>query len=132
MMSDNYSLIAPTLFGIEGIAADEFRRMGFNNVVAENGRVCLKGGADMLARANICSRFAERILINAGQFTALSFNDLFEGNTGSAATSAYPSCPTTTISGRSGFSPSSKDSKSSDKDIEPLCIFSACSTLERP
>ena len=77
-MSDSYNLIAPTLFGIEGIAADEFRRMGFSDVVAENGRVCLKGGADMLARANICSRFAERILICVGKGRAATFTELFD------------------------------------------------------
>ena len=78
-MSDCYKLYAPTLFGIESIAADEFRRMGFEKVEAKNGRVMLEGNGDMLARANICSRFAERILINVGQFNAASFTELFEG-----------------------------------------------------
>lgn len=78
-MSDIYSLVAPTLFGIESIAADEFRRMGFSDVEAQNGRVLLKGDGDMLARANICSRFAERILINVGHFKATGFTELFDG-----------------------------------------------------
>ena len=43
-----FDLIAPCLFGIEGIAADEFRRMGFEDVVAENGRVKLSGDENML------------------------------------------------------------------------------------
>lgn len=72
------NLIAPCLFGIEGIAADEFRRMGFENVLAENGRVKLTGDNNMLVRANINSRFAERILINVGEFEALTFTELFE------------------------------------------------------
>ena len=76
---ENIKLVAPCLFGTESIAADEFRRMGFSDVVAENGRVLLSGDFNMLARANINSRFAERILINVGEFTALSFTDLFEG-----------------------------------------------------
>ena len=58
---NEFNLVAPCLFGVESIAADEFRRMGFQDVVTENGRVLLKGDANMLARANICSRFAERI-----------------------------------------------------------------------
>lgn len=78
-MGEIYSLVAPTLFGIESIAADEFKRMGFSFVTAENGRVLLKGDGNMLARANICSRFAERILINAGNFKAMSFTELFDG-----------------------------------------------------
>ena len=73
------NLVAPCLFGVESIAADEFRRMGFEDIVTENGRVLLSGGSNMLARANICSRFAERILINVGTFTATTFTELFDG-----------------------------------------------------
>ncbi|MBR2043980.1 MAG: class I SAM-dependent RNA methyltransferase [Clostridia bacterium] len=75
----NIKLVAPCLFGIEGIAADEFKRMGFTDVLAENGRVLLSGDENMLARANINSRFAERILINVGEFDALTFTELFDG-----------------------------------------------------
>ena len=75
----NINLVAPCLFGVEGIAADEFRRMGFEDVQAQNGRVMLSGQENMLARANICSRFAERILINTGEFPAVTFTQLFDG-----------------------------------------------------
>jgi len=76
---NNINLVAPCLFGVESVAADEFRRMGFENIVTENGRVLLSGNANMLARANICSRFAERILINVGEFDAVTFTELFDG-----------------------------------------------------
>jgi len=76
---DNIKMVAPCLFGAESIAADEFRRMGIDNVTAENGRVLLEGNLNMLARANINSRFAERILINMGEFDATSFTELFDG-----------------------------------------------------
>ena len=76
---EKIKLAAPCLFGIESIAADEFRRMGFEDAVAENGRVRLSGSFNMLARANICSRFAERILINLGEFSAVTFTELFDG-----------------------------------------------------
>ena len=76
---EKIKLVAPCLFGIESVAADEFRRMGFEDIVTENGRVLLQGDSNMLARANICSRFAERILINVGQFDATSFTELFDG-----------------------------------------------------
>lgn len=71
-------MVAPCLFGIEGIAADEFKRMGFEKVEAENGRVLIEGNENMLCRANINSRFAERILINMGEFEATSFTELFD------------------------------------------------------
>ena len=76
---DIINLVAPCLFGIESVAADEFRRMGFEDIITENGRVLLSGNANMLARANICSRFAERILINVGEFDAVTFTELFDG-----------------------------------------------------
>ena len=76
---DKFNLVAPCLFGVESIAADEFRRMGFEDIVTENGRVLLSGDSNMLARANICSRFAERVLINVGTFTATTFTELFDG-----------------------------------------------------
>ena len=76
---EEINLIAPCLFGTESIAADDFRRMGFSDVITENGRVKLSGDFNMLARANICSRFAERILINVGEFYASTFTELFDG-----------------------------------------------------
>ena len=74
----NIKMVAPCLFGIEGIAADEFKRMGFESVAAENGRVLLEGDENLLVRANINSRFAERILINMGEFDAITFTELFD------------------------------------------------------
>ncbi len=73
------NLAAPCLFGVESVAADEFRRMGFEKIETENGRVKLKGDLNMLARANICSRFSERIMIVLGEFNAVTFTELFDG-----------------------------------------------------
>lgn len=75
----NYELVAPCLFGVEGILSDELKRIGAQNVRAENGRVLFSGDASMIASANINSRFAERILINLGSFNATSFTELFDG-----------------------------------------------------
>lgn len=72
-------MCAPCMFGIEGILADELKRMGAVDVAAENGRVLFSGGFDMLARANIGSRYAERIQLFIGCFTAHSFEELFQG-----------------------------------------------------
>ena len=71
--------IAPCLFGIEGILSGELERMGALNVKAENGRVCFEGDLNILARANINSRYAERICINMAEFEACTFDELFEG-----------------------------------------------------
>ncbi len=76
---ERLDLTAIALFGTEGILADELKRMGAEEVVSENGRVNFKGDLNMLARVNIGSRFAERVLIRVGEFSALSFEELFEG-----------------------------------------------------
>lgn len=73
------TLCAPCLFGIEGILGDELRRMGAENVRPENGRVLFDGDEAMLARANIQSRYAERVQILMGSFHAVTFEQLFQG-----------------------------------------------------
>ncbi len=73
------TLLCPCLFGLEGILADEIKRMGGQNVAAQNGRVLFEGGIEDIARANICLRTAERVLIMLGSFTARSFEELFQG-----------------------------------------------------
>ncbi len=74
-----YHYCVPCLLGLEGLIADELREMEAQNVQAENGRVLFTGDETILARANICSRFAERIQILVGTFEAHSFEDLFQG-----------------------------------------------------
>ncbi len=69
----------PCLLGLEGLIAEELREMGAEEVNAENGRVLFSGDEHILARANICSRFAERILVLVGTFEAHSFEELFQG-----------------------------------------------------
>ncbi len=69
----------PCLLGLEGLIADELRAMDAEDVRAENGRVLFSGDEYLLARANIRSRFAERILVLVGSFEAHSFEDLFQG-----------------------------------------------------
>ena len=70
---------APCLFGLEGPVADELRRLGMSDVLADNGRVGFSGSAADLARANISLRTAERVLVEIGSFPAPSFDALFEG-----------------------------------------------------
>lgn len=78
-MNNTFQMCAPCLMGLEGIVAGELRRMDAQEVAADNGRVFFAGGEDILARANLRTRCAERILIVVGRFNALTFDELFEG-----------------------------------------------------
>lgn len=74
------TMCCPTLFGLEGIVADELRFGGkLNDVHAENGRVLFEGDENTLAWANLNLRCAERVLIRLGMFPAKTFDQLFEG-----------------------------------------------------
>ena len=42
----------PCLFGLEGLAGDELRRLDIENVRVENGRVLFSGDATAMAKAN--------------------------------------------------------------------------------
>lgn len=72
-------MTAPCLLGLEGLVSDELKQMNAENVVAENGRVFFEGNENILCRANINSRFAERILIVLDRFHACTFEELFQG-----------------------------------------------------
>ncbi len=74
-----FEFAVPTLFGLEGIAGDELRRMEMENVRVENGRVLFSGDEASLARANICLRTGERVLLVLADFEAKTFEDLFQG-----------------------------------------------------
>lgn len=71
-------MVAPCLFGLEGPVADELKFLGAENVAAENGRVFFEGDERILVRANLNSRFSERILIVLDRFKAVTFTKLFE------------------------------------------------------
>ena len=74
-----YQFCVPCLLGLEGPIADELKRLDIQNIRSENGRVYFTGGASELARANLCLRIGERVLIELGRFEARSFDELFEG-----------------------------------------------------
>ena len=75
----NFEFAVPTLFGLEGIAGDELRRLNMENVRVENGRVLFSGDKTALARANLNLRTGERVLLVLADFEAKTFEQLFQG-----------------------------------------------------
>ncbi len=74
-----FEFAVPTLFGLEGIAGDELRRLELENVRVENGRVLFSGDETALARANLNLRTGERVLLVLAEFEAKTFEQLFQG-----------------------------------------------------
>ena len=74
-----FEFAIPTLFGLEGIAGDELRRLDIENVRVENGRVLFSGDETALARANMNIRTGERVLLVLSEFEAKTFEELFQG-----------------------------------------------------
>ena len=75
----NMQMIVPCLFGLEGLAGDELKRMNMENVRVEDRRVLFTGDENTLAKANICLRTGERVMVVLAQFQAKSFEELFQG-----------------------------------------------------
>lgn len=70
--------IAPCHFGLESVLKREIQDLGYEITQVEDGRVTFRGGMDAACRANIFLRTAERILLKAGCFTAVTFEELFQ------------------------------------------------------
>ncbi|MBE6944832.1 MAG: class I SAM-dependent RNA methyltransferase [Ruminococcaceae bacterium] len=73
-----FTFVVPCLFGLEGLAADELRRLELENVRAENGRVLFDGGWEAMAMANLWLRTGERVLLRLCSVPAKSFEELFQ------------------------------------------------------
>lgn len=78
MQTNKFEYAAVCLFGLESFTAREIRRLGYETTEITDGRVCFSGDADALARVNVNLRTCERVLIKLAEFTAFSFDELFE------------------------------------------------------
>ena len=72
-------LLIPTLFGLEGLCANELRRLELPWVEAENGRVRCGAQLSDIPRVNLNLRTGERVLLVVGRYDARDFDALFEG-----------------------------------------------------
>ena len=74
-----YNLTAPCHFGLEKTLSFEIKRAGGENIRATDGRLFFTGDESVIARCNITSSVAERVGIVLGEFTARTFDEVFEG-----------------------------------------------------
>lgn len=76
---NRFEIIVPCHFGLEAVLKREIIDLGYDISEVEDGRVTFVGDAEAVCRANIFLRSAERVLIKAASFSAVTFDELFEG-----------------------------------------------------
>lgn len=75
---DKLNFIATTTFGLEAVVKREIQKLGFENINVTDGAVGFSGNIDVIPKANINLRCADRILLVMGKFEARTFDELFE------------------------------------------------------
>lgn len=71
-------LIATSAFGIESIVARELKNLGYDETKVENGKVTFSADELGICRTNLWLRSSERVLLKMGEFTATTFEELFQ------------------------------------------------------
>lgn len=71
-------LAATAAFGLEAVVARELRNLGFEDLEIENGRVLFTADIAGIPKVNLWLRSADRVQLVLGEFSALSFDELFE------------------------------------------------------
>ncbi len=74
----NFRFCCPCNFGLESVLSGEVKRIEGQDITVTDGRVEFSGDENMLARANLWLRTAERVQIVLGSFKAQTFTELFD------------------------------------------------------
>ena len=77
-MNYKYTLVSPCFFGMEKMLATEIKNLGFEIEKTEDGRITYKTDEYGIAKANMWLRCAERVNLKIAEFTARSFEELYD------------------------------------------------------
>lgn len=72
------NLIATAAFGIESVVGQELKRLGFDKIQIENGRVQFESDLQGICTSNLWVRCADRIFLKVAEFKATTFEQLFD------------------------------------------------------
>lgn len=72
-------LVALCAVGAEKILGNEIKHLGYKLVSNAPGRVTFLGDDDALFRTNLCLRTADRVYLQLAEYSALNFDDLYDG-----------------------------------------------------
>ena len=75
---EKITLIATATFGLETAVKNEVTQLGYDITHVSNGRIEFSAIPDDIPHANLWLRCADRVMLKMGEFTAVTFDDLFE------------------------------------------------------
>lgn len=78
-MNNKIKFSCPCHFGLESVLKFEIIKIGGEDIRVSDGKITFTGDENMIARANLCLSTAERVLIELGEFRAVTFEELFQG-----------------------------------------------------
>ena len=71
-------LIATATFGLEAVVRREVEALGYKILETTDGRVAFQGDERAIAKSNLWLRAADRVYVKMGEFTAKTFEELFQ------------------------------------------------------
>jgi len=77
-MTNNFKMVAKTLFGFEELLANELRKLGASNVELGTRNVSFEGDKGFMYKANLCCRTAIKILKPITSFNIFTEEDLYK------------------------------------------------------
>ncbi len=101
---DILSLEAAASFGLEAIVRGELEALGVSIGETRDRRVLFEGTAADIARCNIRLRTADRVWLRLAEFSALDFDDLYEGVRGAPWKEILPRKASVVVKARSSRS----------------------------
>lgn len=78
-LNNNIKLCCPCHFGLESVLKYEILKIGGIDLKVCDGKISFSGNENIIARANICLSTAERVLIELAEFSAKTYEELFQG-----------------------------------------------------
>ena len=75
---EQITLIATATFGLETAVKNEVSQLGYEITHVSNGRIEFAASPDDIPHANLWLRCADRVLLKMAEFTAVTFDQLFE------------------------------------------------------
>lgn len=75
---NSIDLIATATFGLEEMVKLELKKLGYEELKVENGKVNFKADMAAIPKTNLWLRTADRVLLKMGEFKAMSFEELFQ------------------------------------------------------